>query len=257
MTAVVLAAGYATRLYPLTRDTAKPLLEVAGRTILDRIVDNLARVPSLTAIVVVSNARFHSQFEDWAARRSATLPLPVSVLNDGSTANENRLGALADLRFAVRECNLASDALVVAGDNLYDFELAELAAFFEDVKADCITAGYLAEVAQLRRTGVAEIAADGRVLTFEEKPSNPRSNWGVPPLYCYRAATLHEPLEEFLSSGANADAPGSFVPWLLDRGPVYAYRFTVPRYDIGTLESYAEVDRIFAEREGARSSQPH
>ena len=247
MTAVVLAAGYATRLYPLTRDTAKPLLDVAGRTILDRIMENAARIPGLRSAVVVSNARFYDQFQRWAV--CADYGISTTVLNDGSTADSNRLGALADLRFAVHQCDIRDDAMVIAGDNLFDFELAEFAAFFASVNGDCIAVGRIDDSEQLRRTGVVEIDLDDKVLSFEEKPQNPKSNWAAPPLYCYRAATLRELLEEFLRSGANGDAPGAFVPWLLTRTAVYAFRFEGQRHDIGTLQSYNSVRALFGARE--------
>lgn len=267
MTCIILAAGYATRLYPLTRDFPKPLLEVAGRSILDRVIDNALRVPGLDRIVVVTNARFAGHFEAWrdrrfsggaaaggdagggaaGAARGGDLPAAaVTVVNDGSTANENRLGALADLHLAVEREHIDSDALVLAGDNLFDFELADFAAFFREVGADCITAHELSEVEQLRRTGVVELADDGRVIEFAEKPAEPRSNWAVPPFYLYTRRTLRERLPAYLRQGGEGDAPGSFVPWLTARAPVYAFRFEGARYDIGNRESYERVARIFA-----------
>ncbi|TVQ39074.1 MAG: nucleotidyltransferase family protein [Spirochaetaceae bacterium] len=245
MIAVVLAAGYATRLYPLTRDTPKPLLDVAGRTILDRILENVARVDGLDSVVVVSNARFYRQFRLWAD--GADYGVPLAVLSDGSTNNGNRLGALGDLQYAVRQSGIRDDALVVAGDNLFDFELAEFAAYFRDVDGDCIAVGRIDDPTQLRRTGVVEFDADGRVVSFEEKPARPRSSWGAPPLYIYRAATLQQPLDDYLRSGFSADAPGAFIPWLIRRGTVYAYRFQGARYDIGTLESYRAVRNLFGD----------
>lgn len=245
---MVLAAGYATRLYPLTRDRAKPLLEVAGRTIIDRILDNALQISDVRRVVVVSNARFAAQFRGWAA--AGLRDVPILVLDDGSTENSNRLGALADLRFAVRECDIAEETLVVAGDNLFDFSLADFASFFATVGCDCITAHRLPDVERLRRTGVVELADDGRVLSFAEKPEQPVSQWAVPPLYLYRAETLGRPLDEFLQSGANVDAPGAFIPWLLQRQPVFAYRFEGDRHDIGNPESYAQVDALVRAREG-------
>lgn len=259
MTCIILAAGYATRLYPLTRDFPKPLLEVAGRSILDRIVDNALRVPRLDRIVVVTNARFASHFGEWRDRRfgaggegaavagaPASPPPAVRIVDDGSTSNANRLGALADLHLAVEQVDVDSDALVLAGDNLFDFELAEFAAFFRDAAHDCITAHELADVEQLRRTGVVELSDDDRVMHFAEKPPEPRSSWAVPPFYAYTRRTLRERLPAYLAQGGEGDAPGSFIPWLIQRTPVYAFRFEGARYDIGNRESYERVARIFA-----------
>ncbi len=271
MTGIILAAGYATRLYPLTRDFPKPLLEVAGRSILDRIVDNARRVAGMQRLVVVTNSRFASHFEDWrdtrfgAGGRSAAGSAgraggdgsgtgraadgggpQVDIINDGSTSNANRIGALADLHLAVEEADVDGDALVLAGDNLFDFELADFAAFFRDAGCDCITAHELSDVEQLRRTGVAELAEDGRVLHFAEKPVEPRSTWAVPPFYAYTRRTLRERLPAFLAQGGEGDAPGSFLPWLIERAPVYAFRFEGARHDIGNRESYERVSRLFA-----------
>jgi glucose-1-phosphate thymidylyltransferase len=252
VTCIILAAGYATRLYPLTRDFPKPLLEVAGRSILDRIVDNALRVPRLDRIVVVTNARFASQFGEWRDRRfgaPASPPPAVHIVDDGSTSNANRLGALADLHLAVEQVDVNSDALVLAGDNLFDFELAEFAAFFREAAHDCITAHELSDVEQLRRTGVVELSDEDRVLHFAEKPAEPRSSWAVPPFYAYTRRTLRERLPAYLAQGGEGDAPGSFIPWLIQRIPVYAFRFEGARYDIGNRESYERVARLFAAKQ--------
>ncbi|NBB89639.1 MAG: NTP transferase domain-containing protein [Spirochaetes bacterium] len=271
MTAIILAAGYATRLYPLTRDFPKPLLEVAGRSILDRIVDNARRVAGMNRLVVVTNARFASHFERWRDGRFGAGPVGrpggdgagseeraatahsaadagprVDIVNDGSTTNANRIGALADLHLAVEEALVDDEALVLAGDNLFDFELADFAAFFRDAGGDCITAHELSDVEQLRRTGVAELADDSRLLHFAEKPAEPRSTWAVPPFYAYTRRTLRERLPAYLRQGGEGDAPGSFLPWLIERAPVYAFRFEGSRYDIGNRESYERVSRLFA-----------
>lgn len=245
MKCVLLAAGYATRLYPLTLNTPKSLLPVAGRAILDRILEKVDRVPGLDRIVLVSNARFADQFEAFMASRRSLIP--YTVLNDGTTDNDNRLGAIADLLFAVDRLGLDEDLMVLAGDNLFDFELSDFSSFFRAKRADCITAHRLEDVGELRRTGVAELTADQRVLSFEEKPAEPKSTWAVPPFYLYRRETL--PLiREYLAGGGNPDAPGNLVPWLAGRLPVYAFTFEGARYDIGTPESYAEAQRAFAGR---------
>lgn len=271
MTGIILAAGYATRLYPLTRNTPKPLLEVAGRSILDRVVDNALRVPALQRLIVVTNDRFYSQFCEWRDRRfgsgagtvtgggdrtgarrnndaggGAGRGPRVELLNDGTVSNESRLGAVSDLHLAVEQLQVDGDALVLAGDNLFDFELADFVAFFDSVGYDCITAHELTDPERLRRTGVVDLDDDGRVLEFAEKPAEPRSTWAAPPFYAYTRRTLRERLPAYLRHGGETDAPGSFIPWLMTRVPVYAFRFEGERYDIGNRDSYDHVCRIFS-----------
>ena len=242
MKCLILAAGYATRMYPLTLHTPKPLLEIGGRTIIDRLLDKLERVAGLDECIVVSNAKFFEVFLAWARERSS--PWPLDVVNDGSTDNENRRGAVADIQFAVQEKKLACDLLVLAGDNIFDFQLSDFAEFFLRVGCDCITAHRLDDVEQLRRTGVIEADGDNRVLSFEEKPATPKSNLAVPPFYLYRKETL--PLfAEYLAGGNNPDAPGNFIPWLLERRRVAAFFFDGRRYDIGTRETYEELRGAF------------
>jgi glucose-1-phosphate thymidylyltransferase len=241
----LLAAGYATRLYPLTKDRPKALLDVAGRTILDRIIAKIEPVEAIAEIIIVTNARFHGCFEEFLARRDARKG--IRCLSDGTRDNDRRLGALADLRLVVKEAPVNDDLMVLGADNLFDFELSDFASFFRRVGADCITTHRIEDVDALRRTGVVELADDRRVLSFEEKPPSPKSHFAVPPFYLYTQASLPL-LDEYLDSGENPDAPGHFIPWLLQRRPVYAYEFSGRRYDIGSHESYAEARRAFAGR---------
>ena len=241
MRAVVLAAGYATRLYPLTRDRAKPLLPVGGVTILDRLVTALAGA-GVEEIAVVANHRFAPQFEEW--RAAAPARAAVQILDDGTTSEENRLGAVGDLRFALGRIGVASDLVVAAADNLFGFSLASFVEFFRRAGTDCITVRREPDPARLARTGVVEIDPSSRVLRFEEKPARPRSTYASPPLYAFTRATL--PLvPEYLASGGNPDAPGHFIAWLCPRRPVHAFVFEGEVFDIGTLESYRALCRRF------------
>jgi len=242
MKAIILAAGYATRLYPLTKNQPKPLLEVGRKPILQYLLEKIEPLELVDEVIIVTNDRFYKQFVDWVAR--FVFSKKILVLNDGTTSNENRLGALADLGYTIELRQIDEDLLVLAGDNLFDCALTDFVAFYQKVKADCITCHQLPEVEKLRKTGVVEIDRTGKVLSFEEKPLYPRSNLAVPPFYIYCRETIPL-LKEYLRFGQNPDAPGYFIPWLLQRKDVYAYQFKGKRYDIGTLESYQQVKELF------------
>lgn len=245
MKCIILAAGYATRLYPLTKDKPKPLLEVAGRPILEYILEKVKKVRNVEEIVIVTNERFYSNFCKWADAYASDILL--TVVNDGTTTNDNRLGAVADIQYAIDKKMIHDDIMVLAGDNLFDFELTDFVDYFNRVNDNCITAHTLNNINQLRRTGVVDIDREGKVLSFEEKPENPKSNLAVPPFYIYKADTL--PLiSRFIAQGNNPDAPGNFIPWLIQYKDVYAYHFHGNRYDIGTLESYEEVQKLYEGR---------
>lgn len=242
MKCIILAAGYATRLYPLTKDKPKPLLDVAGRPILAYILDKIKLVECIDKIIIVTNDRFFSIFCEWS--RKFNISKKLTVINDGTTSNDNRLGAVADIQYAIDKMNINDDIMVLAGDNLFDFELTDFVDYYNKVQSDCITTHVIDDIDKLRRTGVIEIDNEGRVLSFEEKPQQPRSNLAVPPFYIYKADTL--PLiDKFLKEGNNPDAPGNFIPWLILHKDVYAYRFYGDRYDIGTIDSYDKVQKLF------------
>ena len=245
MIAILLAAGYGTRLYPLTRDRAKPLLPVGGRPIIDHLVDRLEACPQIDRYLLVSNARFAGDFERWAAGRA--LSRPLTVLNDGSTDNDNRCGAVADIAFALDDGGAwGHDAYVLATDNLPRFDLLEVVPFMREKGASAVFACAVEDPEQLHRVGVAEVAPDGRILSCEEKPEHPRGNLRIPPFYAYTAADL-DLLRDFLSEGNNPDAPGHFLAWLVGRRKVYALRRDEGTYDIGTLESYRTVQAEFGQ----------
>ena len=240
MKCLILAAGYATRLRPLTDNFPKPLLKVGGRPILDWLVEDIASGGSVDGFAVVTNHRFAGIFEEWASSRIER----IEVVDDGTSTNETRLGAVRDIMFTIDALGLDDDLLVIAGDNLLDFSLNRFTEYSLETGTSCVMRYYEPSEERLRKCGVLEIDDDGLVLGMEEKPSNPKSNWCCPPFYFYRkedAAMIPEAIE----SGCGTDAPGSLVAWMASRVPVHAMEMPGRRYDIGNLESYASVCRIF------------
>ena len=242
MKCIILAAGYATRLYPLTKNKPKPLLDVAGKPILEHILEKVWKVTDINEVFIVTNDRFYPCFIEW--KKGYRFPGKIHIVNDGTTTNENRLGAIADLQYTVDKMGIDDEIMVLAGDNLFDFELYDFVEFYRRKAADCISVHEINDVERLKRTGVVEVDRKWKVVSFEEKPENPKTNLAVPPFYIYKKETL--PLiSEYLKEGNNPDAPGNFIPWLIKKKDVYAFKFEGERYDIGTPESYETVIRLY------------
>lgn len=246
MNCVILAAGYATRLYPLTENFPKPLLKVGEKTILDWLVDDLDRFGKIERFVVVSNAKFADYLRTWKVQKASgedgLIPsqAPIDILDDGSTSNETRVGAVNDLLFAIEEERLSGDLLVMAGDNVLDFSLGAFLEFFEQVDGSAIMRYFEPAPARLRNCGVLELGDDSRVLAMVEKPEEPKSNWCAPPFYAYRGMTA-EKIRAALGDGCGHDAPGSLAAWICAREPVYAMLMPGKRHDVGNLENYCKI----------------
>ena len=237
MKALLLAAGYATRLSPLTDDLPKALLPVGDRPIVDWIVEAI-RAAGIDDISLVTNARFADDFERWADG--------VTILNDGTTTNENRLGAVGDIAFA----NLDDDALIIAGDNLFDYSLADFVAFWRETgEKSAIAVHDVGDRELAKKYGIVELNADDRIVACVEKPEDPPSTLAATATYLYSRDHLRL-VESYLAEGNNPDQPGNFVVWLVDREPVYAYRFEGGWYDIGDLEQLRSADNRLRERLG-------
>jgi len=234
--ALILAAGYATRLSPLTDNFPKGLLPVGGRPIVDWIVDNV-RAAGVEDISLITNARFAAQFEDWADG--------VRIVDDGTDSNENRLGAIGDLRFAA----LDDDALVIAGDNLFDYSLADLIAFWREKGGSAVAVHDVGDRELAKKYGIVDVAEDDRIVSFVEKPDDPPSTLAATATYLYARPHLGL-IEAYLAEGNNPDQPGNLVAWLHRREPVYAYRFAGGWYDIGDHEQLLEADNRLRGRQG-------
>ncbi len=240
MKCLILAAGYATRLYPLTENFPKPLLKVQDKTILDWLLDDIDRSGCVNQYVVISNHKFVSHFEKWASEHT----LPITVLDDGTENNDTRLGAVKDIQFAIDKLSLDDDLLVIAGDNLLDFSLQGFISYHKKKGTSCIMRYWESDINKLHKTGVAEVDENDRIISMEEKPANPKSNWCTPPFYIYRKDDVKF-VKKGIESGCGVDAPGSFIAWLSAQTTVHAYEMPGKRFDIGNLASYEEVQRIY------------
>jgi glucose-1-phosphate thymidylyltransferase len=239
MKAVVLAAGYATRLYPLTLDKPKALLEVGGKPMLDRVLERLQAM-GVEETIVVTNAKFTPHFEQWARGKDS-----VTIVNDGTTSNEDRLGAIGDLAFVLDSLDLEDDVVVVAGDNLFGEDISGFAAYGREVDAPVLAVHDVGDLALMREYNQVEIEPDGRVVFMEEKPEQARTTLAGIALYYYPRHAL--PLiGQYLAEGNNPDQPGRLPEWLYSRTPVYTWQLPGEWYDIGSAETLAEADRIFS-----------
>ena len=246
MKCLILAAGYATRLYPLTENFPKPLLKVRDKPILDWLIDDIDTTGLVDEYIVISNHKFAHIFQQWvdSVIPSEAKESRITVLDDGTTSNETRLGAVRDIQFAIDTLKLDDDLLVIAGDNLLDFSLVQFIQYAREKGTSCVMRYYEPALEKLRKTGVATVDESDRILAMEEKPAEPKSHWCCPPFYFYRQADV--PLvQKGIDSGCGVDAPGSFIAWLSAQTPVHAWPMPGRRFDIGNLASYEEVQRTY------------
>ncbi len=242
MKALILVAGYATRLYPLTLNTPKPLLEVGGKKIINYIVEQINTVPEIDEIYVVSNHKFSAHFEEWA--RELNNPIPISVLDDGTSTEETRLGAIGDIQFTIDRKKIDDDLMIIAGDTLFTFALKEYFDFFKAKQDDCVVVREFNDPERLKQFGVVLLDENDVITNFEEKPAQPKSNKVAFAAYIYKKDTVSK-IKTYLDEGNKPDAPGNFLAWLYTRKTVYAYVMNGECYDIGTPKSLEEANEIF------------
>lgn len=239
MFCMILAAGYATRLYPLTENFPKSLLKVGEKTILDHLTDDLAKSGEVSEFVVISNHKFAHHFDDWAKGK----PYKITVVDDGTETNETRLGAVKDIQFAMEKLSILDDALIIAGDNVLDFSLNRFVSYAKEKNTSCVMRYFEPKTEKLQKCGVLELDKD-LILSMEEKPSVPKSNWCCPPFYFYKKEDVAR-IDEAINDCCGTDAPGSFVAWLSQKTTVHAMEMPGSRYDIGNLESYETVQKEY------------
>lgn len=240
MICLILAAGYATRLYPLTENFPKPLLEVGGKTILDWLIDDISASNMIDQYIVITNHKYVRCFEKWADSKV----IKIAVVDDGTSTNETRLGAVRDIQFAIDMLGIEDDLLVIAGDNVLDFSLNRFVSYAKGKGTSCVMRYFEPDDMKLVKSGVVEVDHSDRVITMEEKPMIPKSNWCCPPFYYYirEDAKL---IKEGILLGCNSDAPGGFVAWLCQQTTIHAMEMPGKRFDIGNLESYRSVQKNY------------
>lgn len=240
MKCLILAAGYATRLYPLTENFPKPLLKVGEKTILDWLIEDIHTAGVVDEFIVVTNHKFARHFEAWAS----THELPVTVVDDGTSTNETRLGAVCDIQFAIEALSLDADLFIIAGDNLLDFSLTTFLRYTQEKGTSCSMRYYEPDENKLHQVGVSEIDENERLLSLEEKPTVPKSHWCTPPFYFYTKADAAR-IKDAIADGCGTDAPGSLVAWMCRHSVMYSMEMPGRRYDIGNLESYEKVLKLY------------
>lgn len=239
---IIIAAGYATRLYPLTENFPKPLLKIGSRNILERMLDDIDPLPDIDSHIIVTNHRFAPVFEEWLSTVSYTKP--IKIIDDGTVSNETRLGAVRDLLLALDRCAINDDIMVLAADNILEFSMRGFVDYFKEKGSSVIMCHHEPELRRLQRTGVIAVDGNMRVLEMQEKPEKPVSNWAVPPFYIYSHKDL--PLiRECMSHGCGFDAPGNLAHYLAEVTTLHAWPMPAGRFDIGSLDSYREAQERF------------
>ena len=239
---IIIAAGYATRLYPLTENFPKPLLKIGKKSILERMLDDIDLIEDIDEHVIVTNHKFSPIFEEWL--KNVSYQKPIRIIDDGTTNNDNRLGAVRDLLLAIGHCSIDDDIMVLAADNILDFSFKGFVEFFKQKGSSVIMYYHEPSLKRLQRTGVIALDEEQRVLQMQEKPQTPVSEWAVPPFYIYSHADLPLILD-CLNHGCGYDAPGNLAHYLVDITTIHAWQMPGSRYDIGSLDSYEEAQRLF------------
>lgn len=234
MKTLLLAAGYGTRLYPLTKDRPKPLLEVGDRPMVEHILTKVTELDEMHEVILVSNNKFYEDFQNWA--RQTSWPWPIQVLNDGTEEDGERLGAIGDVQYSIEQASIDDDLLVLAGDNLFDFSLKGLVNTFHETRSNVIGTLRFDDESKLSKYGIVDTDENGRVIDFVEKPEDPPSNLVAMAMYLFPREKL-DLIEEYLSQGGNPDEPGWYITWLVENDRVYAHPYEGNWFDIGDKDS--------------------
>ncbi len=248
MKLIILAAGYATRLYPLTLNQPKPLLSVAGKPMLEHVLDNVRTIEAIDHAYVVTNQKFTSHFQKWSeGYQRPNLNFAFTIVNDHSTDDTNKLGAIGDLHLVLTTYKLDDDIIVVGGDNLFSNDLREFGEYCQKQNAPVTGVYDVGDLEQIKKYNAIEIDENHRITYFEEKPKEPKSTLTGIALYYYPKPVL--PLiGQYIAEGNNPDQPGRLVQWLYPRVPFYVWKVPGIWFDVGSIETLEEANRVFSKQ---------
>ncbi|HIH09234.1 MAG TPA: nucleotidyltransferase family protein [Candidatus Diapherotrites archaeon] len=243
MKALILAAGYATRLWPLTKNKPKPMLEVKGKPIIEHIISTFSAIAEIDVVYVVTNEKFTPDFEEWAAAHKGRIP--IKVINDMTTSNDDRKGAVGDMQYAIAEEKIDDALLVIAGDNLFEYKLADFYDFYKKKGSSVVAAKEMPGKDDVKeKFGVVEIDGSERVTGFEEKPLDPKTALAATACYIFTKDDVRE-IGKYIEGGNKPDNAGDFIKWLSGHKPVFAFVFREKWYDIGSFESLGKAREEF------------
>lgn len=248
ITTIILAAGYATRLYPITINTPKPLLQVGNNRIIDYLLDKLRPIHNLNQCYIVTNAKFFDQFLQWLNQSKHLYPFEIQVINDNTTDESNRLGAIGDLNYVINQKQIGSDICVAAGDNLFTTDLTQFFAFCNQKQAPVVGVYDIANLQEIKKYSSVALDSNNMITYFEEKPINPKTTLAAIGLYFYPAKTI-QLIQKYIAENNNHDQPGRLVQWLYTTTPVFGWLLQGKWFDIGSFESLEDAKKCF-------SSQP-
>lgn len=242
MKTILLAAGYGTRLYPLTKNKPKPLLEVAGKPIIEHIIDKIVEITDIDRIYIVTNQKFTSNFEEWL--KNSKSKISIEIINDKTTSNEDRLGAVGDINFVIETKQLNDDILVVAGDNLFKLSLIDLNNFFKEKNKTIIALYDVKDRELAKKYGIVAIDENNKVTEFHEKPIEPKSTLASTGIYIFPKKTINL-IKGYINEGNSPDKTGEFLEWLFKKEEVSGFVSKEPWYDIGGFEQLEEARKEF------------
>lgn len=255
MKVLILAAGYGTRLYPLTKDKPKPLLEIAaGKPLINYLIEKVRTAQDLTEVYVVTNDKFYEKFSAWASD-CGHFGIKITVVNDGTTTPENRLGSIGDIDFVVRTQNIQEDLLVIGGDNLFDFQTEK---FFMLAKSQPqkVTLGVydICHISEAKKFGVVAMGTDHIVTSFEEKPAQPKSSL-IAMCFYYMPKATFPLIQQYVNSVGKLDLAGDYIRWLCEQKRLCGFQFLGSWYDIGSLEAYHQAQKDFQKNKSCNKEE--